>query len=109
MQNVGFLMMCSYIFSGPTVLAIKEPDKSVTSTSGTIKVGKYEFLLTVKDKEDLKSTTTLAVTVKKGTMIKKRQDVYLRNRSALTVNCFVIIQCLEVSCKEDQITSAQRE
>ena len=35
--------------------------------------------------------------------------LYLRNRSALAVNCCVIIHCLEVSCKEDQITSAQRE
>ena len=35
--------------------------------------------------------------------------LYLRNRSALAVNCWVIIHCLEVSCKEDQITSAQRE
>ena len=34
---------------------------------------------------------------------------YLRNRSALAVNCWVIIHCLEVSCKEYQITSAQRE
>ena len=34
---------------------------------------------------------------------------YLRNRSALAVNCWVIIHCLEVSCKEDQITSAQHE
>ena len=33
---------------------------------------------------------------------------HLRNRSALAVNC-VLIHCLEVSCKEDQITSAQRE
>ena len=33
----------------------------------------------------------------------------LRNRSAPAVNCCVIIHCLEVSCKEDQITSAQRE
>ena len=32
-----------------------------------------------------------------------------RNRSALAVNCCVIIHCLEVSCKEDQITSVQRE
>ena len=32
----------------------------------------------------------------------------LRNRSALAVNCCVIIHCLDVSCKEDQITSAQR-
>ena len=34
---------------------------------------------------------------------------YLRNRSALAVNCCAIIHCLEVSCKEDQITSAQGE
>ena len=32
----------------------------------------------------------------------------LRNRSALAVNCCVIIHCLEVSCKEDQITRAAR-
>ena len=32
---------------------------------------------------------------------------YLRNRSAQAVNCWVIIHCLEVSCKEDQITSVQ--
>ena len=35
--------------------------------------------------------------------------IYLRNRSALAVNCCIIIHCLEVSCKEDQITSAQRK
>ena len=29
----------------------------------------------------------------------------LRNRSALAVNCCIIIHCLEVICKEDQITS----
>ena len=34
---------------------------------------------------------------------------YLRNRSAPAENCWVIIHCLEVSCKEDQITSAQLE
>ena len=33
----------------------------------------------------------------------------IKNRSALAVNCCVIIHCLELSCKEDQITSAQRE
>ena len=30
----------------------------------------------------------------------------LRNRSALAVNCWVIIHCLELSRKDDQITSA---
>ena len=35
--------------------------------------------------------------------------LYLRNKSALAVNCCIIIHCLEVSCKEDQITRAQRE
>ena len=35
--------------------------------------------------------------------------IYLRNRSAPAVNCWVIINFLEVSCKEDQIASAQRE
>ena len=33
---------------------------------------------------------------------------HLRNRSTLAVICCVIIHHLEVSCKEDQITSAQR-
>ena len=33
----------------------------------------------------------------------------LRNRSALAVNCWVIIHCLGVSCKGDQITSAKRK
>ena len=37
------------------------------------------------------------------------QLFHLRNRSAPAVNCWVLIHCLEVSCKEDQITSAQRE
>ena len=35
--------------------------------------------------------------------------VYLRNRSPLAANRWVIIHCLEVSCKKDQITSATRE
>ena len=35
------------------------------------------------------------------------RSVTFKNRSALAVNCCVIIHCLEVSCKEDQITSAQ--
>ena len=35
--------------------------------------------------------------------------VYLRYRSALAVNCWVIDHCLEVSCKVSQITSAKRE
>ena len=34
---------------------------------------------------------------------------HMKKRSALAVNCWVIIHCLEVSCIEDQITSAQRE
>ena len=34
---------------------------------------------------------------------------YFRNRSALIVNCWVIIHCLGVSCKEDQVTCASRE
>ena len=31
-----------------------------------------------------------------------RHECYLRNRSALAVNCWVIIHCLEVICKVDQ-------
>lgn len=51
--------------SGPTVLAIKDADKAMAMTSGIIQVGKYQFVLTVKDAEALKSTSTLTVTVKK--------------------------------------------
>ena len=47
--------------------------------------------------------------VMKYRKILMKYNAYLRNRSALAVNCCVIIHCLEVSCKEDQITSAQRE
>ena len=46
---------------------------------------------------------------KKLTLVEKKKNLHLRNRSAPAVNCWVIIHCLEVSCKEDQITSAQRE
>ena len=42
-------------------------------------------------------------------ILKIFDEVRLRNRSAPAVNCWVIIHCLEVSCKEDQITSVQRE
>ena len=35
--------------------------------------------------------------------------LYLRNRSVLAVICWVINHCLEVICKVDQITSAERE
>ena len=31
-----------------------------------------------------------------------KKNICFRNRSALAVNCWVIIQCLEVSCKGDQ-------
>ena len=34
---------------------------------------------------------------------------WLINGSALAVNCCIIVHCLEVSCKEDQITSLQPE
>ena len=35
--------------------------------------------------------------------------IYLQNRSALAVICWVINHCLEVSCKVDQITSTERK
>ena len=35
--------------------------------------------------------------------------ICLRNRSSLAVICWIIIHCLEGSCKGDQITSAKRE
>ena len=45
----------------------------------------------------------------KGHVAEKISRCYLRNVSALAVNCCVIMHCLEVSCKEDQITSTQLE
>ena len=45
----------------------------------------------------------------KHVMSHGENNFHLRNRSALAVNCWVIIHCLEVSCKGDQITSAKRE
>ena len=42
-------------------------------------------------------------------VVQELRAFYLRNRSALAVNCCIIVHCLDVSCKEDQITSAQRE
>ena len=35
-------------------------------------------------------------------------SLHLRKRSALAVNSLVITHCFEVSCKEDQIMSVQR-
>lgn len=49
---------------GPTVLTIEDADKEQASATGDIKVGKYSFRLTVKDKEDLMSSATLDVDVK---------------------------------------------
>ena len=43
------------------------------------------------------------------TMLLQNNKFGLRNRSALAVNCWVIMHCLEVSCKGDQITSAKCE
>ena len=37
------------------------------------------------------------------------EKFYLTNKSALAVNCWVIIHCLEVIYKEDQTTSAKRK
>ena len=43
-------------------------------------------------------------------MSKMRTSLFcLRNISALAVNCWVIVHCLEVSCKGDQISSAECE
>ena len=44
-----------------------------------------------------------------GSLLYIKDGLDLRNRSARAVNCCIIIHCLEVSCKEDQIMSAQRE
>ena len=50
-------------------MAIKNADKAIATASGEIKVGIYQFQLTVKDVEELKSTSTLKVDVKKGMML----------------------------------------
>ena len=53
--------------------------------------------------------TRYAIDKNNAPYVRNDNASYLRNRSALAVNCCVIIHCLEVSCKECQITSAQRE
>ncbi|XP_052763495.1 dyslexia-associated protein KIAA0319-like protein [Mya arenaria] len=50
---------------GPTTLVIRDSSEMVTEAAGEIKVGKYEFKLTVKDVEQLTSSATLTVQVKK--------------------------------------------
>ena len=45
-----------------------------------------------------------------GSLLYINDGIDSRNRSALAVNCLLyIIDYFEVSCKEDQITKAQRE
>ena len=53
----------------------------------------------------------LGCTPHDGTKIIKCVNCELSSKLliALAVNCCVIIHCLEVGCKEDQITSVQRE
>ena len=54
---------------------------------------------------DLLDISTLINTKKLNCFkVAKHIKLYLRNRSAPAVNCCVIIHCLEVSCKEDQIS-----
>ena len=62
------------------------------------------YLLFLKKQQKLKlSSAALSVALYELNVFN------LRNRSAPAVNCWVIIHCLEVICKEDQTTSAQRE
>ena len=65
--HLVFSMLLSWYFSGPTILSITDADKSIATASGEIKVGRYQFQLTVKDVEELKSTSTLVIDVRKGT------------------------------------------
>ncbi|XP_052222214.1 dyslexia-associated protein KIAA0319-like protein isoform X2 [Dreissena polymorpha] len=50
--------------AGPTTLIIRAPDQVTTEATGEIKVGKYEFKVTVKDGEQLSSSNVLTVVVK---------------------------------------------
>ena len=72
--------------------------------------GSFELIVPltspVKRQSQLQQTTYFVTSFP---ILDKNKAWYLRNRSAPAVNCWVIIHCLEVSCKEDQITSAQRE
>ena len=69
---------------------------------------------TVKAAKQIYNSTWIAL-LKHGLVLVKTwlliacSTGYLRNRSALAVSCWVILHCLEVSWKGDQITSAKRE
>ena len=52
---------------------------------------------------------SVRICLEQGKTCKNNDVCYSRNRSALAVNCWVIIHCLKVSCQEDQIKSAQGE
>ena len=51
------------------MLTLQDADMAKASANGQIKVGDYNFKLTVKDKEGLSSSTRLVVTIKKGKRI----------------------------------------
>jgi len=51
------------------MLTLQDADMAKASANGQIKVGDYNFKLTVKDKEGLSSSTSLVVTIKKGKRI----------------------------------------
>ena len=68
--NQPVLNKCVYFgSSGPTMLTLQDADMAKASANGQIKVGDYNFKLTVKDKEGLSSSTRLVVTIKKGKRI----------------------------------------
>ena len=74
-----------------------------------IKKKGFAFLISLPLKSQRKVIKTHANKVNwNKNLVVLQKGAYLRNRSDLAVNCCVIIHCLEVSCKEDQIMSAQQ-
>lgn len=53
-----------FIHRGATPLTLSSSDQAVAIVTGDIKVGEYQFLLTVTDREGQSSSQKLKVTVK---------------------------------------------
>ena len=58
------------------------------------------------EKTCIRVSATMYDSTRPAQLQKPARVLKLRNRSALTENCWVLNHCLEVSCKDDQITSA---
>ena len=106
MQIVGFLMQRLKLFSHLSVKIRSQRKNSTTSPlDAYIRLGIYSYIFEGGQQTRKHVAKNYCSHFGRPCLC----ALYLRNRSALAVNCLVIIHCLEVSCKADQITSEKRE